>query len=100
MGTLLDSLNAAFLTMELSDKDQPAMELARIYAKKIEQAQTKLDDKTLKDLGPELMRLLAELLMTPKARASIKSLTKEGASDDTNSPAAATFARLRNNASS
>ena len=80
MAALTRTLNTALDNMELSDQDQPLAELARIYARKLEFNPT--DETVLKSVGPELLKTLAELMMTPKARAAITQQVKEVASDD------------------
>jgi len=91
MPSILRALNAALNDMQLDSKDEAIANLARTYANKIDNNPT--DAKILKDLGPELMKALAELQMTPKARAAI-STAKEAVSNDSDD-AAETLAELR-----
>lgn len=77
------SLEDAFLDMELEQKDEILMDLARTYVERLEAAlEHPADDKAIKEYGAELMKVLAELLMTPKARKAVANSIKEVVSDD------------------
>lgn len=79
MGRLFDALNDAIQVGKFEPGDWAALELAGLYAKQIE---ANPDAKTLESLGPKLMALLVELLLTPKARQVIENSIREVASDD------------------
>jgi soluble cytochrome b562 len=91
MSNILRSLNDAFRHMQLKEEDEPAMNLARLYAQKLDSRS--IDDKTMKEIGAEFNKVLIELLMTPKSRKALTA--KEVAPDDDPNSAAAILAELQ-----
>jgi hypothetical protein len=74
---LRDSLEA----VEHNPEDAAARDLALTYAAAIDAA--RLDVDTLTDLGPKLLTVLAELGMTPRARAGVlRHLRDDDDADD------------------
>lgn len=62
---MLDQLNKALDALDPDDKDHAAVELARSYARAID------DGEPLDKLGPLLANTLDTLGLTPKSRAAI-----------------------------
>lgn len=78
MTNLVSTLTSAFAVMDLGIIDQPTKELALEYAKRIDES---TDKRILRSLGPELLRVLVELKMTPKSRQEIDNNMKGAMSD-------------------
>lgn len=83
----------AIQALDTNDVDQAACELALIYARHIDAAVYTDKHVVVRDLGPKLHALLADLLMTPKSRAAIERQMKEAADD--NDSAATVLSELR-----
>jgi hypothetical protein len=67
-----ESMDAAVLT----DADAAAVLLAKRYARAIDQAEDR--DAALKDYGPKLLAVLAQLRCTPAARGAAKPAPTKG----------------------
>lgn len=72
------------LDPDASSPDAAAAKLAQRYARVIDQATDAKQASVLRSLGPELLRVLAELGATPAARAAMTKGKKQPGDDKPN----------------
>lgn len=66
----------AVLDLDPLGKDAAAVKLAKLYAQLIDEASDAKQANVARWLGPELLKVLAELGATPAARAAMKKPAK------------------------
>lgn len=93
--SLKETLLFALESVKLEQEDSATRELALILAEQIDIARDTKQLRTVAELSSKLITILVEMQMTPKARKTIKALTKEGAVTDDNSDAARALRELQ-----